>query len=200
MFPGVADAAEDLDRGDRRRWPAGRRTPWPAARRDAARARRRRRRPTAHGSRRCGPARPFRTCRRTGAGLPGTTPIGWPNCCRTLAYSTARSMTARAAPSASAARGDEHVVDQGLRLRPPADGVASRCAGASSSVTRNCLRVWSIPRSGVTARCPGVGLHREKPCAVTVLGEHQQDVGGGDVGTPAISPRSDDAAVPLGVR
>ena len=72
------------------------------------------------------------------------------------------------------------------RRSPPStasgDAVASRCAGVPSSATRNCLRVWSIPRSGVT-EIPGESVFTAKsPVPVGILGEHQQDVGGRGVG------------------
>ncbi len=72
VLPGVADTAEDLDGRYRRRRRAGRRTPWCAALPNVVPRDFLRRRPIRRGSRRCGRARLSRTCRRTGAGPPGT--------------------------------------------------------------------------------------------------------------------------------
>ena len=103
-------------------------------------------------------------------------------------------MTARAAPSASAAAAMS--TSSITAATSSGEAAASRCAGASSNVTRNCLRVWSIPRSGVT-EIPGESVCTAKsPVPLGVLGERQQDVGGGGVGHRGdLAPQHDVAAL-----
>ena len=98
---------------------------------------RRRRRPSTRSTRPRGRARPRAACRRTGAAPPGTSPIGAPNCWRSVAYSTDSSSARAAAPTPSTTladaepvhgRGDRVASRRRCRVGAPARPSVRPCA------------------------------------------------------------------------
>ena len=195
VLPGVADAAEYLDGGIAHGGqPPGERLRAHARHRCRSSDRRRlirrtRRRPTARGSPRCGPVRPSRTCRRTGAGSPGTSRSTWPNCFRTFGVFDGQVHHGPRGAERVGGPGDEHVVDHrrdDLRWRRPADS----CGAHVTERDAKLLAGLVDPAFGVT-EMPGEDVGTAKsPVPSPSSASTSRTSAAAASGTASISPRS----------